>query len=119
MKNKILTFLAIVVLASAGYIFGRRACCIEKIACIKKCNILQEDAEAKYEACAPDVKECRRWTNICLHVTPANRQDCEEKAFVICERAWNCQNVYQEAMAEVRRCREKCNCNFWGFFTEE
>jgi hypothetical protein len=118
MKNKILIFLAILSFATAGFILGRRSCCLEKLACINRCNILQTEAEQNYAECANDVNECKRWTNICLHVTPANRQDCEEKAFAICERAWQCQNAYQEAMADVRRCREKCNCSFWGILTE-
>ena len=119
MKNKILIFLAIIALATTGYFFGRRSCCFEKLVCIKKCNAIQFEADAEYEKCANDVKECKRWTNICLHVTPENRQDCEERAFVICEKAWKCQDAYQDAMTEVKKCREKCNCNFWGFLNEE
>jgi hypothetical protein len=82
--------------------------------CLRACDENADKALKDFENCiAPSRERLNTALNVCRHVPPANREECERKAFeTFVKDTEQCFTDYRAKLEEVKKCRKDCRDKF-------
>ena len=82
--------------------------------CSKACDEKADKAWADFKNCIkPYQDKLRTALNVCSHVPPANRVECEQTAFNAFESDIDkCLQEYKSKVDEAQKCRKDCRARF-------
>lgn len=123
MKKKSLTGMFLLSAAILFFtVYGCRSISADKVKgailneenCLKACDEKADKAFAEFSDCQKSCQEnYRNALERCEHVAPANKMECERRAFEDFEKELDkCLADYKVKREEVKKCRKDCHDRF-------